>query len=217
MAITVGTNVYATLAQVDAWAAASLGADGWAAATDARKETAIRQATRLLETLVRWRGEPTSVTQALAWPRAGLTHPTTGAVVAHDTIPPEIVYATAAFADALLVDDTSGPAEEQPARIRAGSIALTFEDSRRVRRSRDTSQIYSQQNGLSLSSVITAGSRIGCDARQHPHAFHRRNEAQTCKRRIVAGGPVGRARPPACSAGCARAANLHLYAARRAD
>ena len=128
MAITVGTNVYATLAQVDAWAAASLGADGWAAATDARKETAIRQATRLLETLVRWRGEPTSVTQALAWPRAGLTHPTTGAVVAHDTIPPEIVYATAAFADALLVDDTSGPAEEQPARIRAGSIALTFED-----------------------------------------------------------------------------------------
>ena len=81
---------------MDAWAAASLSADGWAAATDTRKETAIRQATRLFETLVRWRGEPATADQALAWPTAGLTHPTTGAVVAHDTIPPEIVDATAA-------------------------------------------------------------------------------------------------------------------------
>ena len=128
MAITVGTNAYATVAQVDAWAAASLSADGWAAATDTRKETAIRQATRLFETLVRWRGEPATADQALAWPTAGLTHPTTGAVVAHDTIPPEIVDATAAFANALLVDDTSGPAEDQPARIKAGSVALAFED-----------------------------------------------------------------------------------------
>ena len=128
MAITIGTDVYASLAQVNAWAAASLSADGWEKATDTRKETAIRQATRLLETLVRWRGEPATADQALAWPRASLTHPTTGAVLAHDTIPAELVYATAAFADALLVDDTSGPAESQPARIKAGSIALTFED-----------------------------------------------------------------------------------------
>ena len=128
MAITIGTDAYASVAQVAAWAASSLSAAGWAAAVDTRRETALRQATRMLETLVRWRGEPTSVTQALAWPRAGLTHPTTGAVVAHDTIPAEIVYATAAFADALLVDDTSGPVEFEPARIKAGSIALTFED-----------------------------------------------------------------------------------------
>ena len=128
MAITVGTDTYATVAQVAAWAASSLSADGWAAAVDTRRETAIRQATRLLDTLVRWRGEPATADQDLAWPRAGLTSPTTGADVAHDTIPIEIVYATAAFADALLVDDTSGPAESQPARIKAGSIALTFED-----------------------------------------------------------------------------------------
>ena len=128
MAITVGTDSYATVAQVAAWAASSLSADGWAAAVDTRRETAIRQATRLLETFVRWRGEPATADQTLAWPRAGLTSPTTGADVAHDTIPPEIVFATAAFADALLVDDTSGPVEEQPARIKAGSIAITFED-----------------------------------------------------------------------------------------
>ena len=126
MAITVGTDAYASVAQVAAWAAASLGASGWAAAVDTRRETAIRQATRLLETLVRWAGEPATADQALAWPRAGLTR--RGATVAHDTIPPEIVDATAAFADALLTTDTSGPAESQPARIKAGSIALTFED-----------------------------------------------------------------------------------------
>ena len=128
MAITVGTNAYATIDQVSVWAAASLSADGWAAAVDTRRETAIRQATRLFEALVRWRGAPATADQALAWPRAGLTSPTTGADVAHDSIPIEIVNATAAFADALLVDDTSGPAESQPARIKAGSIALTFED-----------------------------------------------------------------------------------------
>ena len=128
MAITVGTDAYATVAQVSAWAAASLSADGWAAAVDTRRETAIRQATRLLDTLVRWRGEPATADQTLVWPRAGLTSPTTGDSVPHDTIPIEIVYATAAFADALLVDDTSGPAESQPARIKAGSVALTFED-----------------------------------------------------------------------------------------
>ena len=128
MAITVGTDAYATVAQVAAWAAASLSADGWAAAVDTRRETAIRQATRLLETMVVWRGEPATADQALAWPRAGLTSPTTGDAVAHDTIPPELVNATAAFADALLTTDTSGPAEDQPARIKAGSIAITFED-----------------------------------------------------------------------------------------
>ena len=128
MAITVGTDAYATVAQVSAWAAASLSADGWAAAVDTRRETAIRQATRLLDTLVRWRGEPATVDQVLAWPRAGLTSPTTGSALPHDSIPIEIVWATAAFADALLIDDTSGPAESQPARIKAGSVALTFED-----------------------------------------------------------------------------------------
>ena len=126
MAITVGTDTFASVAQVSAWAAASLSADGWAAAVDTRRETAIRQATRLLETLVRWRGEKASATQALAFPRTGLERE--GVAVAHDTIPLEIVYATAAFADALLIEDTSGPAEEQPARIKAGSIAITFED-----------------------------------------------------------------------------------------
>ena len=128
MAITVGTDAYATVAQVSAWAAASLSADGWAAAVDTRRETAIRQATRLLDTLVRWRGEPATVDQALAWPRAGLTSPTTGSDVPLDTIPIEVVYATAAFADALLVDDTSGPAESQPAKLKAGSVAITYED-----------------------------------------------------------------------------------------
>ena len=128
MAITVGIDAYASVAQVDAWADASLSADGWAAATEARKETAIRQATRLFQTLVRWRGEPATADQELAFPRVGLTNPTTGAVVAPHTIPSEIVDATSAFADALLVTDTSGPAEDQPARIKAGSVAITYED-----------------------------------------------------------------------------------------
>ena len=128
MALTVGTDAFATVAQVDAWAAASLSADGWAAAVDTRRETAIRQATRLFQTLVRWRGEPATADQELAFPRAGLTSPTTGFAVAHDSIPLEIVDATAAFADALLVTDTSGPAEDQPAKIKAGSVAITYED-----------------------------------------------------------------------------------------
>ena len=34
---------------------------------------------------------------------------------------------------------------------------------------------------MSLSSAITTGVRVGRDARQHPHSFHRRNQAQTLK------------------------------------
>ena len=85
MALTVGTDAFATVAQVDAWAAASLSADGWAAAVDTRRETAIRQATRLFQTLVRWRGEPATADQELAFPRAGLTSPTTGSP-SHTTV-----------------------------------------------------------------------------------------------------------------------------------
>ena len=129
MAITVGTDAYASVAQVDAWADASLSADGWAAATEARARR--RRSGRppgCLRRSCAGVASPPASARSLAWPRAGLTSPTTGAVVAHDTIPPEIVDATAAFADALLVTDTSGPAEDQPARIKAGSVALAFED-----------------------------------------------------------------------------------------
>ena len=71
----------------------------WASASDAKRDVALIEATAELEQRFTWRGEAASTTQALAFPRIGLTR--AGVEVAAD-IPAELVRATALYADFLL-------------------------------------------------------------------------------------------------------------------
>ena len=75
-------------------------ASAWASATDAKRDAALMEATAELEQRFTWRGEKASSTQSLAFPRTGLERD--GVSVASETIPSELVRATALYADFIL-------------------------------------------------------------------------------------------------------------------
>ena len=72
----------------------------WASATDAKRDAALIEATAELEARFTWRGAKASSTQKLSFPRTGLERD--GVAVASDSIPTELVRATALYANFLL-------------------------------------------------------------------------------------------------------------------
>ena len=91
---------------------------------------ALITATRLLDTLVAWRGTPTSLTQALAWPQMGQVD-RYGRLLSALTVPLVIQQATAFYALALLRDDSENAATMADAGLkskRMGDLALVFQD-----------------------------------------------------------------------------------------
>ena len=93
-------NAYATRDQAAAIFEGRPGASAWASATDAKRDAALIEATAELEQRFSWRGEAASTTQALAFPRSGLARD--GVEVAADSIPAELVRATALYAGFIL-------------------------------------------------------------------------------------------------------------------
>jgi hypothetical protein len=68
MTLTVGTDAYDTLANIDLYWS-DRGNTAWAALTDANKEIYIRKATDWLDRQYYWRGVRATQTQRLGWPR----------------------------------------------------------------------------------------------------------------------------------------------------
>lgn len=68
MTVTVGTDVYDTVANVDTYWS-DRGNTSWAALTTANKEIHMRKATDWLERNFRWRGTRATDDQRLGWPR----------------------------------------------------------------------------------------------------------------------------------------------------
>ena len=93
-------NAYATRAEAVAIFEGRPGASAWSAATDAKRDVALLEATAELEQRLTWRGEKASASQALAFPRTGLERD--GVEVAADSIPAELVRAVSLYADFLL-------------------------------------------------------------------------------------------------------------------
>ena len=93
-------NAFATRDQAVAIFAGRPGASAWASANDVKRDAALIEATAELEQRFTWRGEKASTTQALAFPRTGLERD--GVAVASDSIPTELLRATALYADFLL-------------------------------------------------------------------------------------------------------------------
>ena len=111
----VDSNAYATNAQASAIFEGRPGASAWAAAPAAQQDAALIEATAQIERRFTWRGEPASTTQALAFPRTGLTRD--WLEVAANSIPDELVRAVALYADFLL-----GGGESPGAVLAVGSI-----------------------------------------------------------------------------------------------
>lgn len=66
------SNSYATVAESDSYHDTILNADVWINATTTNQERALIMATRLLDSMVTWKGIPASSDQALQWPRRGV-------------------------------------------------------------------------------------------------------------------------------------------------
>lgn len=112
------------LSSADAYWAAALGtgATSWAAATQATKDAALVQATRLLDRQS-WKGSPVGTPQidvVLQWPRTGVTD-RSGAAVSSLSVPDQVVKACYELAGAILVDPTLATTEMSGKNIKRAS------------------------------------------------------------------------------------------------
>lgn len=95
-------NAYVTLAVADQYHLDRPQFDAvWEEAVHPSKTQAILYATKLLDRLVKWAGQPVTYTQALQWPRFGMNY-RNGDYIPHDSIPLELQWATAEYALQLL-------------------------------------------------------------------------------------------------------------------
>jgi hypothetical protein len=150
MALTVGADTYATLAEADAYAAARSWTD-WDALSDAAKELRLTEAAIYLDTSYTWKGAIAAVTQAMAWPRTGVTDGE-GRTIASDAYPDrlkaaQIEYARLAETAALVTNDAQGEVKS----IQAGSVGITFKDAQNVSEAAKYRSIDRLLTGLYLS------------------------------------------------------------------
>jgi hypothetical protein len=125
-------NSYVTVADADAYHQTRPASQvaTWTAATADDKAAAVVMATELLDANFMWNGTPTSVDQALAFPRTGLTN-RNGVPVDPGIIPRELKRATSEFARQLLTGNRT--ADNDVARmgltdLKAGPISLSFKE-----------------------------------------------------------------------------------------
>lgn len=123
MALTPGTDTYATLAEANDYAGSLPFPGDWATASDAAKENALKTAARWLDTL-QFRGIRSTSAQVLAWPRSGVWD-ADGYQVAADAVPTIIKTAQAELALRLLSDDRAADAGGlAPETLKLGSLEL---------------------------------------------------------------------------------------------
>jgi len=105
LVVTVGAanaNAYVSLDVADQYHLDRPAADTvWAEAFHPSKTQAILWATKLLDRLVTWVGQPVNYTQALLWPRYGLYY-RNGDIIPSNVIPIELQWATAEYARHLM-------------------------------------------------------------------------------------------------------------------
>lgn len=131
MALTVGTDTYATLAEAEAYASGR-GNAAWTAATDTQKEFALKEAAVYLDTSYVWKGSITSDSQVMSWPRKEVKDKE-GRSIANDAIPARLKDAQTEMAflrlSAPLVDEVeSGTVTE----VKADTVTLKFKDGQAV-------------------------------------------------------------------------------------
>lgn len=100
-------NAYLTEAEATAYLTnGRLHTETWVAASVSDREKAIIWATRMLDSLINWYGSIRTLTQALAWPRSGVSD-RDWRYYDYDLIPTPIKQATAELAFLLLSKDRS--------------------------------------------------------------------------------------------------------------
>lgn len=118
---------YITQDDADLYLGANIGAASWNAAADDTKGAAIISAVRWLDTAP-WEGTKTDAANALQWPRSGI--PVEGNIPAPDanTLPSQLIQATAELAAALVEtpDLRTSLNSPTPSSLRAGPVSISF-------------------------------------------------------------------------------------------
>lgn len=94
-------NSYLTMAEAAAYADGDIDAVNWYASTVDQRTRALISATRSMD-LVEFTGTRSSTTQALSWPRTGVT--TTDGAIANNVVPTKVKEGTWEIAKSLLKD-----------------------------------------------------------------------------------------------------------------
>lgn len=104
MSLVVGTNSYISRANADTYFLDSLRNTSWSALSTTVKDQALITATRMIDRQT-WAGAKTSSSQALQWPRTGVTD-AYGNAVDSSAVPQAVIDATCELALALALDPT---------------------------------------------------------------------------------------------------------------
>lgn len=129
--VTVGgasANSYCSIAQGDTYHETHITPDTWDDADDDEKCRALQTATRMLDQWFEWNGSAVGNTQALLWPRVGVTGPN-GYLIASDAIPVLLRNATAELARQLLDEDRTKDSDIEAKGLKSlttGSVSMTF-------------------------------------------------------------------------------------------
>ena len=118
------SNCYCSLEEAETYMAANLYTTDWDNATEPSKNKSLVMATRLLDEHIDWKGTKSFDTQALRWPREGITDQD-GIEVDSTTIPQFLKNATTELSKHLLKGDRTAENElEQFESVKVGPISL---------------------------------------------------------------------------------------------
>lgn len=131
MTLTVGTDTYATLAEADAYAATRSWASAWDALDDAVKEQRLIDAAVYLDTSYTWKGQISTSTQAMSWPRYGV-YDKEGRLLASDAYPDRLKDAQVELAYLASAELVTNSSAGEVTALTAGSVSLTFKDTQSV-------------------------------------------------------------------------------------
>ncbi len=124
-------NSYASVANGNTYHAAHLYASTWLQATDSQKEKALMWATRLLDEQVVWSGFKRERSQALQWPRNGVTDKA-GYIIDSNVIPQVVKDAISELARYLMTSDRTAEADTIGfKRIKAGPVEIEVDKADR--------------------------------------------------------------------------------------
>lgn len=126
-------NSFASVANGDDYHDKHLYATDWTGASTANKQKALMMATRLLDETFDWNGQKASDTQALQWPRLGVTD-RGGWAIDGDEIPQDLIDATCELARLLIAADRTAEDDTKGfSRIKAGSLDIEIDKHDRTK------------------------------------------------------------------------------------
>lgn len=103
----IDANSYVTRAEADAYFTDRMHSSAWTALGTEVKDQLLITSSQMLDWYINWKGDKTSTTQAMRWPRTGAIRPD-GTVIDDDVIPPEVKVASYEQALANIEEDRTG-------------------------------------------------------------------------------------------------------------